>query len=225
MGHPPRASTKGVESAGLARTGDAGSSMLSHRHYFARRMPPPGLAAGAAGAAGAGSWGWQRGLAAGAGGRAVIGMGLGEARAAAGPGDRVADAGTGDGIGQVQGIAGGQAVDAVGIEEVPVLIAGIAVGEEDVEVRVRAPRTALASRSGVARPAEDLAGRDVLAEQVEVDRLGVGTPVTDVEAAAGGVLGAAGGQEVGAVGGQPLGAGRRVGEGLGPGGVAVVPGA
>ena len=37
--------------------------------------------------------------------------------------------------------------------------------------------------SGVARPAEGLAGRHVLAEQVEIDRLKVGTPVTGIEAA------------------------------------------
>src|ERR1700720_3565324 len=140
----------------------------------------------------AGSKAWQSG--------ARRGRGLWEPRATACPGDRVADTGTGDGIGQVQGIAGGKAVDAVGIEEVPVLVGGIAAGEEDVEVRVRAPRTALASGSGVACPAEDLAGRDVLAEQAEIDRLGVGTPVTGIGAAARRVLGAAGGEEVDAVG-------------------------
>src|SRR5579864_9139225 len=146
-------------------------------------------------------------------------------RTAAGPGDRIADAGTGDGIGQVLGIAGGRAVDAVGVEEVPVLVGGIAAGKEDVEVRVRAPRTALAAGTGVARPAEGLAGRHVLADQAEIDLLVVGAPVTRVETAVCRVLGAAGGEEMNAVGGQPLGTGRRVGEGLGPGGVAVVAGA
>src|SRR5215472_13490985 len=70
--------------------------------------------------------------------------------------------------------------DSVRIEEVELVVRGIAMREEDVEMSVgRGVAIAVAAAAGVARPSQELAGFDLLA-RCDDDRLRVGSPVRRV---------------------------------------------
>ena len=80
------------------------------------------------------------------------------------PGDGVANAVGAQIVGNAGRITIRQPVNAIGIEEIPVAVRGVAMGEKDVQVGIDNGFVAVATGAGFASPREPLAALDVLAD-------------------------------------------------------------